>query len=192
LPTVDTRITAFWDWIRANTSLSLKYYDVTDSSLRATDASPTTGYSDPGYVVPFAANKTKVAAIKDSWSVAATVPAGSTLLAQTRAFGLNVALFGVFPATYDRMLDLINYQASQCKAAKNGQSIKCIDATSSVTVKLVRGGHAKVSIKAKNDILLKDAAGLKALIWLENGDNYLIYNDKCSASGGANKIGVKC
>jgi len=143
-------------------------------------------------VVPFAANKTKVAAVKDSWSVSAMMPAGATLVAQAMTSGLNVALYGVFPATYDRVLDLINYQASQCKAAKNGQSVKCFDATSSVTVKLVRGGHAKVTIKAKNDILLADAAGLKAYLWLENGDNYLVYNNKCNVAGGARKVSIKC
>ena len=35
--------------------------------------------------------------------------AGATLVAQAMTSGPNVALYGVFPATYDCVLDLINY-----------------------------------------------------------------------------------
>lgn len=179
--------------VREETGLSLEYYDVVgkDVTLRATDNSPSTGYLDPGYVVPASADKPHANTGKDSWSVTATVPAGPTILSQAREFGLNLALYGVFPATYDRVLDLLNYRPEQCKASGRS-SVKCADATSSVTVK-VRGSSAKITVKAqRRDILIADATELKAYLWLENGDNILLYNDKCQRSEGVSKAGIKC
>ena len=122
----------------------------------------------------------------DSWSVSAALPAGATVISQAHAEGLDIALYGTFPATYDRVLDSLHYTAEQCKTAKNGRSIKCFDATSSVTVDL-RGASAKVTVKAQ-----KRATALKAYLWLKNGDNYLIYSeDDCKASAGQ-KVGLKC
>jgi hypothetical protein len=195
---VSTRPAAYWDWIRATTGLSLEYYDVILSKggfIRATDASPTTGYLDPGYVTPASASKppkTHFNKSVDSWSVSAALPAGATVISQANAQGLDIALYGIFPATYDRVLDSLHYTAEQCKTAKNGRSIKCFDATSSVTVDL-RGAEAKLTVKAqKRDILMEGATALKAYLWLKNGDNYLIYSeDDCKASAGQ-KIGLKC
>ena len=202
-PGVSNRPAAYWDWIRAATGLSLKYYDVTLANgdfIRATDASPTTGYLDPGYVTPASASnghaskppKTHFNKSVDSWSVSAALPAGATVISQAHAEGLDIALYGIFPATYDRVLDSLHYTAEQCKTAKNGRSIKCFDTTSSVTVDL-RGASAKLTVKAqKRDILMEGATALKAYLWLNNGDNYLIYSeDDCKASAGQ-KVGLKC
>lgn len=200
-----TRILAYWDWIRATTGLSLRYYDVMlnggNGFLRATDASPSTGYTDPGYVTPASAGshnskppKMHLNKSVDSWSASATLPAGATLLSQARTFGLDIALYGVFPATYDRVLDSLHYTGAQCKPAKSGRSIKCADATSSVAINM-RGssGTAKISVKANGrDIFLNGAAGLKAYLWLNNGDNYLMYNDRQCKQARSGKLGLDC
>ncbi len=197
-PTVSTSSLAYLDWIRDTTGLSLMYYDVVlnaaaRGSIRATDSSPSTGYLDPGYVTPASVsggNKTA-----DTWSVSAPLPAGAAVIASAREFGLNIALFGVFTATYDRVLDLLNYSAAQCKLAKRGRSIKCADATTSVTVALRSGGsgEAKLTVKAHGrDILLADATALKAYLWLENGDNYLIYRSTACKHAGGKKGGLSC
>lgn len=202
-PTVNTRLTAYWNWIRTTTGLSLQYYDVVvdrvGGFIRASDASPTTGSVDPGYVTPASAGSNKppkmhVNKTVDSWSVSAPLPAGATVISQAYQFGLNIALYGVFPATYDRVLDLLNYKASQCKAAKDGRSIKCFDATTSVTLAL-RGsnGEAKLTVKANGrDIRLGEATGLKAYLWLVNGDNYLIYKTNNACKRPARKVGIQC
>lgn len=133
-PGVSNRPAAYWDWIRAATGLSLEYYDVTLSNggfIRATDASPTTGYLDPGYVTPASASKGDASKPPkmhfnkgvDSWSVSAALPAGATVISQANAEGLDIALYGIFPSTYDRVLDSLHYTAEQCKTAKSGRSI---------------------------------------------------------------------
>lgn len=194
---MSTRPAAYWDWIRATTGLSLKYYDATLKNgdfIRATDASPTTGYLDPGYVTPASASKPPKMHFNksvDSWSVSAALPAGATVISQANAFGLDIALYGIFLATYDRVLDSLHYTAEQCKTAKNSCSIKC-DAASSVTVDL-RGTSAKLTVKIqKRDILMEGATALKAYLWLKNGDNYLIYNDNDYKASAGRKVGLKC
>ena len=203
-PYVINRATAFWNWIRTITGLSLKYHDVVLNTaggfIRATDASPTTGYIDPGYITPSNAGsdkppKMQVNKTVDSWSVSAPLPDGATIVSQAYLYGLNIALYGVNPTTYDHVFDLVNYKPSQCKAAKDGRSIKCFDATCSVTVAL-RGGssEAKLTVKASGrDILLRTSTtGLKAFLWLTNGDNWLVYNEKACQLSGDRKIGLKC
>jgi hypothetical protein len=61
----------------------------------------------------------------DSWAVSSSLPAGSTLLSQVHAHGFDIALFGTFPTTYDRVVDSLHYTPEECKPAKNGRSIKC-------------------------------------------------------------------
>lgn len=196
----------FWDWIRDTTGLSLQYHDVVINTvggfIRATDTFPTTGRVDPssdvtrtsavgGHNEPPKMTPNKA---MDSWSVSAPLPAGATVISQASAYGLDVALYGVFPATYDRIVDSLHYTAAQCMACIDGRAIKCADATSSVTLSM-RGSstEAKLSVTAKRrDILLLAATGLKAYLWLTNGDNYLVYNNhKCKRSRGR-KIGLRC
>ena len=157
-------------------------------------------FCDPGYATPASTSKGDASKPPkmhfnksvDSWSVSAALPAGATVISQANAQGLDIALYGIFPATYDRVLDSLHYTAEQCKTTKNGRSIKCFDATSSVTVDL-RGTSAKLTVKAQNrDILMEGATALKAYLWLKNGDNYLIYSENdCKASAGQ-KLGLKC
>ena len=122
----------------------------------------------------------------DSWAVSSSLPAGSTLLSQVHAHGFDIALFGTFPTTYDRVVDSLHYTPEECKPAKNGRSIKCFDGTSTVTFSL-RGssGEAKISVKAVGrDIKIGGATHIKAFLWLKNGDNYLMYSPRCKNSRG--------
>lgn len=141
-PTVDIRVSTFYDWVRNATGLSLQYYDVvlngSNGSIRATDASPATGNPTGDYVTPASVGShTKLPKMLfntsvDSWAVGATEPAGATLLSQAAAFGLNTALYGIYPGTYDRVLDTLIFTAADCIPAKTGRSIKCIGGANSV------------------------------------------------------------
>lgn len=201
-----TRVSAFWDWIRATSSLSLRYYDVAVTGsgaggfIRATDASLNTGSSDPGYFTPASAGnkppKMHFNKSVDSWAVSAKLPAGASLLSQVNAHGLDIALYGIFPATYDRVLDSLHYMPDECKPATNGRSIKCSGGTSSVVLSM-RGSsaEAKLSVKANGrDIQLGGAMALKAYLWLNNGDSYLVYNQgSCKRSrAGSAKAEIDC
>jgi hypothetical protein len=200
---VYTRVSAFWDWIRETTGLSFRYYDVAvngNGFIRATDASPTTGSIDPGYVTPASASgphkapKMHFNQSVDSWAVKATLPAAATLLSQVVSHGFDIALYGVFPATYDRVLDSLHYTPEECKPAKNGRSIKCFDGTSSVTLSMRRASaDARIIVKANGrDILLAEAQGVQAYLWLKNGDNYLMYSRKCKHSRPGAKKTIDC
>lgn len=203
-PFVSSHVQKFWDWVRNTTGLSLQYHDVVvnivGGFMRATDASLSTGYVDPGFVspTPAAANshndlpKMLPMDTADSWSVSAPLPAGAIVISEASINGLDIALYGIFPSTYDRIVDSLHYTAAQCMASKAGRTIKCADATSSVTVSL-RDSYATLVVKARRrDISLSGATGLKTYLWLDNGDNYLIYNsDSCKRVQGR-KIRLRC